>query len=168
MLSNELLVLPLLNSGFCWTRHLISWSVYLLIKQKIIIGEQDQYLLVLSKDGLDADVEELIQNKINVNFIFINRMFPKAISAKFLPKNASDNNYNDGLTISECEKRRCKEFWKRICKLLNKKHRVIGIVSGNFGYFAERELAAAACEVGMPFIALHKENLKSEGRVNFS
>jgi hypothetical protein len=42
------------------------------------------------------------------------------------------------------------------------------VVTGNFGYYAERELAAALEDLGVPFIAMHKENLKSAGRREFS
>jgi len=45
--------------------------------------------------------------------------------------------------------------------------RIDAVVSGNFSYASERELAAALQERGVPFIALHKENLKTPGRVEF-
>ena len=41
------------------------------------------------------------------------------------------------------------------------------MISGNFSYATERELASAMQELGVPFIALHKENLKTPGRVEF-
>jgi hypothetical protein len=45
--------------------------------------------------------------------------------------------------------------------------RIDAMISGNFSYATERELASAMQELGIPFIALHKENLKTPGRVEF-
>ncbi|MBW1704789.1 MAG: hypothetical protein JRJ86_06435 [Deltaproteobacteria bacterium] len=41
------------------------------------------------------------------------------------------------------------------------------MVTGNFGYYAEQELAAACSSLGIPFVALHKENLKSPALTRF-
>ena len=40
-------------------------------------------------------------------------------------------------------------------------------MTGSYSYCAERELASATTSLGIPFIAFHKENLKTRGRVDF-
>src|SRR5690606_6086715 len=58
-------------------------------------------------------------------------------------------------------------FLREVFRIVLEKVRIDAIVSGNFTYFAERELQHAAEEIGLPFIVLHKESLKSPGRQKF-
>ena len=92
----------------------------------------------------------------------------KALANAFLPKNVDTNNY----VSSSAETAKCKEeyrdFLKQTWRHLMQSHPVHAVVTGNFAYYAERELAAALEELGTPFVAMHKENLKSPGRIDFS
>ena len=137
------------------------------IKKTILQNNDYKSIIILSKEGLDADFLEVLRQGIDANIIYSSRLFPKSIASKFFPLNASDNNYNDGVTISDSQKLECKRFWVQILISLKLKCNLAGVISGNFGYFAERELANAATQIGLPFIVMHKENLKSIGRVKF-
>jgi hypothetical protein len=55
------------------------------------------------------------------------------------------------------------QFWKA----LDPSRRIDAVLSGNFGYYAEQEFAAALESLGVPFIAVHKENSWSPGNQSF-
>ena len=92
----------------------------------------------------------------------------KALANAFLPRNVDTNNY----LSSSSETAKCKEeyrsFLKKTWRHLMQSRPIHAVVTGNFAYYAERELAAALEELGTPFVAMHKENLKSPGRIAFS
>lgn len=92
----------------------------------------------------------------------------KALANEFLPAEIDTNNYViDDLEVDR-KKTEYRIFLKDIWQKLMRRRSVHAVVSGNFAYYAERELAAALEELGVPFVAMHKENLKSPGRIAFS
>ena len=62
---------------------------------------------------------------------------------------------------------RYRAFLTRFWRALDPHHRIDAVISGNFGYYAERELAAALEGLGVPFIVLHKENSWTPGTQDF-
>ena len=54
-------------------------------------------------------------------------------------------------------------FLTRFWQALDPHQRIHAVISGNFAYYAEREFAAALEGLGVPFIALHKENCWTPG-----
>ncbi|ARQ00714.1 hypothetical protein [Pseudorhodoplanes sinuspersici] len=91
----------------------------------------------------------------------------KAISIGFLPSTIDDNNYANLSTEEEAAKRIYREFLRKTLRHLLMLSRIDVIISGNFAYFAERELHGASEEIDVPFIILHKENLKSAARLSY-
>jgi hypothetical protein len=57
-------------------------------------------------------------------------------------------------------RRRLHAFLARLISRLAKRHRLDGITSCTFYYRQDREWESAGREVGVPFFALHKENMK--------
>lgn len=92
----------------------------------------------------------------------------KALANAFLPTQIDTNNYisDDPDVVRKKSEYRAflKEVWQRLVRL----RPLHAVVTGNFAYYAERELAEGLEELGVPFIAMHKENLKSPGRIAFS
>ena len=58
-------------------------------------------------------------------------------------------------------KARYREFLVPVMQRLKRERDLAGVVSANVTYYAERELAAACEAVGLPFLVLHKESIRS-------
>lgn len=124
-------------------------------------------LWLLGKDGANEDLLTVLEQEGIATPVDLVRGVPKAIAGRFLPPGLDDNNYSNQPPAVEARKDRYREVWRGILRALPTARRPAAIVTGNFGYFAERELASAAEAEGLPFLALHKECLKSPGRVAF-
>lgn len=96
------------------------------------------------------------------------RMSIKGMAHALLPTFLDDNFYVSEDRDAENRKERYRRFLTRMWTRLERYIRFDAVVTGNFGYYAERELATVLEERGVPFVAMHKENLKSPGRLEFS
>jgi hypothetical protein len=121
---------------------------------------------MLGKDGHTEDMLSSLARDKWASPIEFSRGIPKVIAKHYLPPGVDDNNYESDNEVIENAKIRYRKAWQDIFRYL-KKDKPNAITTGNFGYYAERELAAAAEMEGIPFIAMHKECLKSEGRLSF-
>ena len=92
----------------------------------------------------------------------------KGLAHGILPSYLDDNFYVTDKPEAEEQKRVYRDFLKRMWTKLHRYIRFDAVVTGNFSYYAERVLAAALEALGVPFIAMHKDNLKSAGRIEFS
>ncbi|HEV7276279.1 MAG TPA: hypothetical protein VGN80_08330 [Devosiaceae bacterium] len=128
-------------------------------------GQGRRTVIVLPKDGFTQDVMSVLATLPDMTVLGLPRIILREASAAFLPFFIDDNNYASCGLEFEGSKRRYKEFLAIMLQELQKQVPFEGILTGNFGYARERELAAAASGLGIPFIALHKENLKTPGRV---
>lgn len=92
----------------------------------------------------------------------------KGMAHGILPATLDDNFYvSDDQDVEHC-KARYRRFLDRMWGHLERLVHIDAVVSGNFGYYAERELATVLEARGVAFVAMHKENLKSPGRLEFS
>lgn len=149
-------------------------SAFLFFKTLVPLSQRDNNLhrfrmLILSGASFKEDIMTSLGDDIQFelfSFQTIRKSF-KAMARAFLPSKINDMNYRSNESSTEkakkvyCEFLRC--FWKNLQRFI----KFDAVVSGNFGYFAERELANALEGLGTPFIVLHKENFKSPGRVEF-
>jgi hypothetical protein len=124
-------------------------------------------LLLLSKAGFTEDMAATFDAEATVRLLALDRSLTKAVYTAFLPPEIDDNNYHSAGPEYDGGKRALRAFWAAIWPRLGAAVRIDAVLSGNFAYYAERELQAVLEESGTPFIALHKENLKSEGRSAF-
>ena len=60
-----------------------------------------------------------------------------------------------------------REFLIQMWTTLQRTVQIDAVVTGNFSYWAERELGTALESRGVPFIAIHKESMKTPGLVDF-
>jgi hypothetical protein len=91
--------------------------------------------------------------------VFPRRPF-KAMASAFFPPGIDDNSYADA---PEDGRSRYRAFLVRFWKAFDPDRRIDAVLTANFAYFAEQELAGALEELGVPFIALHKENSWTPG-----
>jgi hypothetical protein len=121
---------------------------------------------MLGKEGLTEDLLSSVSIDKWVVPIEFFRGIPKIIAKHYLPEGIDDNSYESSNVTIKKNKIQYRKKWQEIFRKL-KNNRPHAITTGNFGYYAEREMAAAAQLEGIPFIAMHKECLKSEGRLSF-
>src|SRR5690606_11393644 len=119
------------------------------------------------KDGFTQDIMAALDTAPDVEVLALPRVVVRRLSRAFLPYFIDDNNYVSAGAEFDDAKARYRHFLRKMLATLLRFRRVDAVISGNFGYCGERELAAALSELDVPFIALHKENLKTPGRVAF-
>jgi hypothetical protein len=130
-------------------------------------GNERYVALVLSRPGLREDALAVLAGMPEFSVLTTRSATMKAIAAGFLPRTIDDNNYAGLSSQEEQAKLRYRAFLQDMMRQLLRLVRIDVVVSGNFAYFADRELHSAAEALGLPFIVLHKENLKSPGRVSY-
>ena len=130
-------------------------------------GKKRYNVLMIEKDTFYEDVLASLGSSPDVRVHVAHRMVVKAIAAAYLPPELDGNFYvsDDPKTIQA--KRDYAAFLTSMWPYLSRLMSIDAIVSANFSYYAERELAGAMEALGVPFLALHKESLKSPGRMNF-
>jgi hypothetical protein len=130
-------------------------------------GKARRRILLLPRTGLNDDVLHTLQDIDSIEVVTLPRRVLKAIAAAFLPSEVDDNNYVSVSPAAQAAMVRYRAFLTRFWQALDPHRRIDAVVSGNFGYYAERELAAALEALGVPFVALHKENSWSLGSQAF-
>jgi hypothetical protein len=58
-------------------------------------------------------------------------------------------------------RRRYRDFLALVVRRMREELGLAGFIGANITYYAERELAAACEEIGLPFLVLHKESIRS-------
>lgn len=127
-------------------------------------------ILLLSKEGLFEDVASSLGDDDRFDIYSLDMVRNKALKAMasvFLPSDVNDSNYVSGRPEVVEAKKKYRAFLDSFWTHLQGRLRADVVLSANFAYYAERELAAVLESRGTPFIVLHKENLKNPGKVAF-
>ncbi len=123
--------------------------------------------LFLPKPGFTEDILASIGRDDRFGVIALDRSLVKAMATAFLPADVDDNFYRNvaGRYADQMSAYRafCHELWPHLRRRLG----IDLVLSGNFSYFAEQELIAALEVHGTPFVAMHKECLKTPGLAPF-
>lgn len=121
-------------------------------------------MLVLKKSVFMEDVAAIADQIENVELFLLGRTHLHFVAKAFFRKGTNDNNYHDLATADIVD--RYRRFLTVMWKFLNGRLKVRCALSGNFSYFEERELAYVAEFAGVPFIVVHKECMKTPGRID--
>lgn len=124
-------------------------------------------IFILPKAGFTEDVLEVCKNRRDLEVISLPRILLHEVYFCFLPFFVDDNNYLSAGSEFDTLKLKYRNFLKKVFFSLSEKKDISVMLTGNFAYSPDRELSAAMSELGIPFIALHKENLKTPGLANF-
>lgn len=148
--------------------YVASWLLVLALKKpsKNRSIQRKKRLLVLSKRGLFEDVESAFEkdSRFEVWYLDMVRIKPfKAMVSEMLPAEIDDFNYLSADPEIEAGKRKYRAFTKQVLKYFLSRRPMDAVLTASFSYYAEREVGAAFEYLGIPFIALHKENLKTPG-----
>lgn len=124
-------------------------------------------LLVIPKEGLDEDVLASFSRDRRFVVFEVYRKVMKALAAGLLHFSLEDNNYISDQPEVEASKEAYRSFMRDLWQRLQPFYRFDAVLSGNFAYYADHEFAAALEDLGVPFIVLQKENLKTPGFMGF-
>lgn len=124
-------------------------------------------LLMLPKDMFNEDMEASFGQSSDVSVYSLHRQLVKAVGRRYLPAHVDDNNYVGLSQEDESAKARYRGYWVRVWRWIDRWAGFDAVLTGNFGYYAERELGAALESLGTPFIAIHKECVRSPGYTRF-
>jgi hypothetical protein len=130
-------------------------------------GEPPLRALVMAKEGFNEDVAASLGAAGEFEILSAPRNAIKGLAAGILSREVDDNRYLTDDPEIEASKLAYRQFLRAMWREVGCVKPIHVVLSGNFGYYAEREFAAALEEEGTPFIVLHKENMKSPGRVAF-
>jgi hypothetical protein len=124
-------------------------------------------VLIISKAGFNEDAVSVLSTLPHVEVFSLRRSSVKAVARAFLPPEVDDNNYFSAAGPARKKMLDYRRFLKAMWPAFDPGGRFGAVAGGNFAYFAEREVAAALEAIGVPFLVLHKENLKTPGREAF-
>ena len=133
-------------------------------------GQDAKKLLLLSKRGLFEDAASAFEGdqRFEPWYLDMVEIKPfKAMVSAFLPPEIDDFNYLSDDSEVEAGKRAYRDFAVQVLKHFLAQMPFDAVLTASFSYYAEREVAAAFEQLGVPFIALHKENLKTPGIFKF-
>jgi len=130
-------------------------------------GAEARSIVVLPKAGLIEDIAASFGDDDLFNVTTLDRTITKALSTAFLAHINDDNSYLGNAERDAPAKAALRSFWVATLKQLMKYRRIDAFMTGNFSYHAEQELAAAASELGVAFVVLHKECRKTPRLADF-
>ena len=124
-------------------------------------------ILNMNKAGFLQDIEESFLGADDFDLIQWPHYTLKALSEPILSSSLDNKHYLAHDPAIEATKAAYRDFlihmWRHLCAI----RPVHVVISANFGYYAQREFAAALAEIGTPFITLQRENVRSPRRVQF-
>lgn len=122
-------------------------------------------VLVIEKAVFNVDALEVLGGTPEVQAFGVKRAVLKALALGVLPRSICDDaTYVSTDPSTEAAKQRYRQLWRGIWRHLHRLGRYDAVLSGNWCYWAEREMAAAMEEQGSPFLVLHKEGIKPPAR----
>ena len=123
-------------------------------------------LLILPKGGFIEDVGAAFGGG-DFSLLGLARNHTKALYGSFLPRWVDDNSYKSAPASMDARKASLRAFWTKAWPGVQARAKASAVLTGNFAYAAEQEFGAVVEASGTPFIAMHKESLKTPGRELF-
>lgn len=120
-------------------------------------------IVVLSRSQFTEDARALAAHLGEDRVLLVRREALKAIAAVNLPAGTGDLDYRRMSMHEESTVLEHRAFLRDVWSALDPRGDIRLVLTANSGYWAEVELGAALEELGVAFVALHKENLKSPG-----
>jgi hypothetical protein len=168
--TREAILIALARRDFAWVT---AWFARLMMRRVYVSphahagatspSQPRRRVLLLPRAGLNDDVLNSLKNVGSIEVVTLPRRVLKSIATAFLPAEVDDNNYASASPNAQAAMSKYRAFLMRFWQALDPRGRIDAVISGNFGYYAEREFAAALEALGVPFVAMHKENSWSPG-----
>ncbi len=153
-LARPLLALALLLGSAklaAWILSVVAWTV----------GRAEQRILCLGRTIFVDDIKAMVSYSGRLQYYVIHRHYFEQIFSYFLGnerKEVTEYNYH----VSEIGKSGKEKYYQFLFEMLPQLRRALGfsaILSGNFGYVEQQELAKVAETQGVPVIVFHKEGM---------
>lgn len=124
------------------------------------IDRQGGYnVLCLGRPIFDEDIEELAKYGGTLNYMIVPKAVFISIFNCFLPQLVRNHAKYHELTELEREKTRYREFLEAFLEHFRRGVRIDAILTANYNYSWQQELAVAARNRGIPFVVLFKEGI---------
>jgi hypothetical protein len=124
-------------------------------------------VLNLNKSGFLEDIEESLLSDSAFEAMSWPIYALKACAAGLLSPQLDNHYYASDDPAVEASKLGYRRFLLDMWRHFLAVQPIDAVISANFGYFAQREFGTALKEAGTPLVVLHKENVKSPGRVQY-
>jgi len=122
-------------------------------------------VLIIEKWIFNDDALEVLGGGADCQVYGVKRAILKCMALGILPRAlCDDSTYLSDDPVAERAKIRYLRFWRRVWRYLLLFRRYDAVLSGNWCYWAEREMASALEDHGTPFVVLHKEGIKPPER----
>ena len=168
---DRLLDRALTAAGPLYSPRLTAWlfraGIHPVLEQPRARGPGGVRLLLLSKAMFNEDALACFEDRPDVRLYSVHRGLIKAIARQYLPAHIDDNNYANLEAADEQRKRTYRAWWMTVWPRVARRAGFDAVLTGNFAFYAEREMAAALEALGTPFIAIHKECVRSPAYAEF-
>lgn len=146
----------------------LAWPAARLIHRSIhsLTSEPGRYnILIVQKAVFNDDVLVALGGMPDIRIFGIPRAVLKAMALGILPRHlCGDDTYISDDPAACKAKLRYRRFLAQTWRHLQRLGHYDAVLTGNWAYWAERELGAALEQNGVPFIVLHKEGIKPPAR----
>ena len=155
-------LLPVLaKRGLAWpAAHLVHRSI------RPLTHKPGRYkVLIIEKAIFNDDAMAALGGVDDIQVFGIGRAVLKAMAVALLPRHlCADDTYVADDPAARLGKARYRRFLGEMWRHLTRLGGYDAVITGNWAYWAERELGAVLEELGVPFIVLHKEGIKPPAR----
>lgn len=128
-------------------------------------GPAKHRVLVIEKDVFSQDIMEVLGDMREVQAFGVRRAVLKSMALGILPRSiCGDDIYVSDDPAAERAKLRYRRLCSGVWRHLSRFARYDAVLTGNWCYWAERELASVLEKIDTPFIVLHKEGIKPPER----
>lgn len=124
-------------------------------------------ILILNKAMFNEDAMATFGEDPRFRLYGVHRQVIKALARAFFSPDIDDNWYVNVSKEDEANKSAYRKFAMNVLAGVLKRRCFDVVLTANYAYYAEREFAAACEQLGVAFIALHKENIRSPGFAEF-
>ncbi len=136
-----------------FTAYLV-WISTFIIKKK---GSQN--VLCIGRPIFDEDIRELSRSGGTLNYVVVPKTVFIEIFRCFAPELVLKHVQYHEIHENDRAKRRCREFYEAFLKCFISLTRSNAILTANYNYSWQQELAIAARCLGIPFVVLFKEGI---------
>ena len=156
-------LLPLLSKR--GAARLAAWLLFRAIRPLNFREAAKYKVLVIEKAVFNEDIRVALHHVDDIQLFGVGRAVIKAMALGVLPRNVcADDTYISDDAAARRAKQKYREFLSNVWRHLQRHVAFDAVLTGNWAYWAERELGAVLeCE-GTPFIVLHKEGIKPPAR----
>lgn len=124
------------------------------------IDKQSRYtVLCIGRPIFDEDIEELAKYGGTLNYLIVPKIVFVTVFRCFLPQLLMSHAKYHEIQGYEHEKLQCRGFFEAFLGAFRRASHIDAIMTANYNYSWQQELAVAARNLGIPFVVLFKEGI---------